>query len=130
MRQVSCEKKELKNVHVPLFELSSTWTLSSQPHVKSTRTKKTVEEEEALEDRNRKIGELFEWVGMACLGSQRFGFFFFFGILSMIYLLDSMLTIGWIRMFASMNHQRLLVYRTLLTSGGEVFCVLISYKRY
>jgi hypothetical protein len=78
MRQVSCEKKELKNVHVPLFELSSTWTLSSQPHVKSTRTKKKVEEEEALEDRNRKIGELFEWVGMACLGSQRFGFFFLF----------------------------------------------------
>jgi len=83
MRQVRCEKKELENVHVPFFELSSTWTLSnsnsnsssnsssSQPpsHVKSTRTKKSVEEEE--EDRNRKLGELFEWVGMACLGSQR-----------------------------------------------------------
>ena len=71
MRRVRCEKRELKDVHVP--SKLPTWTLSSQPHVKST-TKKTIEEEEALEDWNREIGELFEWVGMACLGSQRFGF--------------------------------------------------------
>lgn len=73
MRQVRCEKKELKDVHVP--SKLPTWTLSNQPHVKST-TKKSVEEEEALEDWNREIGELFEWLGMACLGSQRFGFLF------------------------------------------------------
>ena len=72
MRQVRCEKTELKNVHVPLFELPTL----SQPHLKLT-TKKSVEEEEALQDRNRKIGELFEWLGMACLGSQRFKFFLF-----------------------------------------------------
>jgi len=65
MHQVRCERRELKDVHVPL----PTRTLSSQPHVKST--KKSVEEEEALEDWNSKIGKLFEWVGMACLGSQR-----------------------------------------------------------
>lgn len=70
MRQVKCKKTELKDVHVPFFELPTpTWT---QPHV---TTKKSVEEEEVLEDRNRKIGELFEWLGMACLGSQRFSFF-------------------------------------------------------
>ena len=82
MRQVRCDKTELKDVHVPFFELPPTWTrtLSShhQPHVKLATTKKSVEEEEALEDRNRKIGELFEWLGMACLGSQRFSFLFFF----------------------------------------------------
>ena len=72
MRQVRCEKIELKDVHVPLFELPT----SSQPHLKLTRTKKSVEEEEALEDWNREIGELFEWLGMACLGSQRFSFLF------------------------------------------------------
>lgn len=65
MRQVGCERTELKDVHVP----SPTRTLSSRPHVKST--KKSIEEEEALEDWNREIGQLFEWVGMACLGSQR-----------------------------------------------------------
>ena len=52
-------------MHVPLLA----GTLSRQPHV--TSMKKSVEEEEALEDWNRKIGEVFEWVGMACLGSQR-----------------------------------------------------------
>ena len=71
MRRVRCEKMELKDVHVP--SKLPTRTFSSQPHVKST-TKKSVEEEEAMEDWNREIGELFEWVGMACLGSQRFGF--------------------------------------------------------
>ena len=75
IRQVKCEKKELKDVHVPLFELPGPTSTSSQPHVKST-TKKTVEDEEALEDHSRKIGELFEWIGMACLGSQRFSFSF------------------------------------------------------
>lgn len=78
MRQVGCKKKELKDVHVPLFELSTLWTLSSQPHVKSTTKRRSVEEEEALEDRNHKIGEFFEWLGMACLGSQRFSFSLFF----------------------------------------------------
>ncbi|KAF8809507.1 hypothetical protein BYT27DRAFT_7222422 [Phlegmacium glaucopus] len=63
MRQVRCERTELKDVHMPLP------TLSSQPRAQPT--KKSVEEEEALEDWNRKIGELFEWVGMACLGAQR-----------------------------------------------------------
>jgi len=66
MRQVKCERRELRDVHVPL----PTGTLvSSQPVLKST--KRSVEEEEALEDWNHKIAELFEWVGMACLGSQR-----------------------------------------------------------
>ena len=80
MRRVRCEKKELKDVHVPLsFRVELHPTSKSQPHVKSTTTtkKKSVEEEEALEDLNRKIGELFEWIGMACLGSQRFSFLFF-----------------------------------------------------
>jgi len=63
MRQVRCERTELKDVHVPLP------ILSNQPHLNSTT--KSVEEEEALEDWDRKIGELFEWVGMACLGAQR-----------------------------------------------------------
>ena len=70
MRQVRCERTELKDVHVPL----PTRILSSQPlfNVKSTR-KSIVEEQEqeVLEDWNYRIGELFEWVGMACLGAQR-----------------------------------------------------------
>jgi ribonuclease P/MRP protein subunit RPP40 len=61
IRQVRCEKTELKDVHVPLA------LLSNQPHVKS-RKESSMEE---AEDWNLKIGELFEWVGMACLGSQR-----------------------------------------------------------
>lgn len=78
MRQIRCKKTELKDVLVPFDLKLPTWTLSKQqlaPHVKST-TKKSVKEE-ALEDRNRKIEELFEWLGMACLGSQRFSFLFF-----------------------------------------------------
>ena len=79
MRQVRCKKTELKDVHVPEFNLKllPTWT-QGQLHVKLTTKKKSVEEEEVLEDRNRRIGELFEWLGMACLGSQRFSFFFLF----------------------------------------------------
>ena len=55
MHQVRCEKKELKDVHMPL-------------PTQLPQSIKSVEEEE---DQNRKIEELFEWVGMACLGSQR-----------------------------------------------------------
>lgn len=70
IRQVRCERSEMKDVHVPL----PTGTLSSQPHTSHSHlksTKKSVAEEEALEDWNRQMGELFEWVGMACLGAQR-----------------------------------------------------------
>lgn len=60
----------MKDVHVPL----PTGTLSSQLHKSHSHLKSTkgsVAEEEALEDWNRQMGELFEWVGMACLGAQR-----------------------------------------------------------
>lgn len=78
MRQVRCERTELKDVHVPL----PIQILSSQPRLKPT--KRSIEEEEALEDWNRRTADLFEWVGMACLGSQRWSLFFFFPLNQML----------------------------------------------
>lgn len=61
----------------------------------TTITKKSVEEQETLEDRNRKYENLL--IGLACLGSRRFSFslsFFFFAIYHNPILLDCMLTTG------------------------------------
>lgn len=75
MHAIRAEKHELKDVYVPVPGLCSRPT----PPAKAQSKKKPSSEgdaesdaqTEAAEDWDCRIESLFEWVGMACLGSQR-----------------------------------------------------------
>ena len=56
---VSCERRELKNVQIPLLNIKP------RPQVSKS------DDNDAMDEWNRDAGALFEWVGLACLGSQR-----------------------------------------------------------
>ena len=72
---VRAEKRELKDVYVPVPSLCTRPTLP----VKTQSKKKPGPEgdaefdaqTEAVDDWDCRMETLFEWVGMACLGSQR-----------------------------------------------------------
>ena len=59
--RVSCERRESKNVHIPLLNIKP------RPIV----SKSDDNDDDAMDEWNRDAGALFEWVGLACLGSQR-----------------------------------------------------------
>ncbi|KDR80766.1 hypothetical protein GALMADRAFT_264719 [Galerina marginata CBS 339.88] len=69
LHRVQCKKKELQDVHLPVPSLSSREDLPSSS--RSEPKGKSKDDEDLLDDWNRRIGSLFEWVGMACLGAQR-----------------------------------------------------------
>lgn len=72
---VRVEKRELKDIYVPVPSLCTRPT----PPLKTQSKKKLGTEgdaefdaqTEAVEDWDCRMETLFEWVGMACLGSQR-----------------------------------------------------------
>ena len=61
----------MSDVHIP------TPSLSPRPVPQKSKGSKSAEndEDDALEDWNIHIESLFEWVGMACLGAQRWAHF-------------------------------------------------------
>jgi len=63
IRHVECETREMCDVHVPTVS----WTTFDCPdHAPPPDSA-----DDALDDWNQRIQSMFEWVGMACLGAQR-----------------------------------------------------------
>ncbi|KIK01456.1 hypothetical protein K443DRAFT_564736 [Laccaria amethystina LaAM-08-1] len=58
---VPCERRELKDVHIPLLNIKP------RPKV----SKSDDDDNDVMDEWNRDAGALFEWIGLACLGSQR-----------------------------------------------------------
>jgi len=69
--RVQCKKRELKDVHVPIPRLSSRPEPAPTPRGSDRDLEDT---EEGLVEWDDRVQSLFEWVGMACLGAQRFDF--------------------------------------------------------
>lgn len=61
---VKCQVRELSNIHVPNV-------VSIPPRPSTGKPKASSPDAELLEDWNTDMADLFEWVGMACLGAQR-----------------------------------------------------------
>jgi len=71
VHQVQCKTRELKNVHVPVPGLSP----RPEPNLILRGSNRVLEDsEEGLLDWDDRVQSLFEWIGMACLGAQRFDF--------------------------------------------------------
>ena len=71
VHQVQCKTRELKNVHVPVPGLSP----RPEPTLILRGSNRVLEDsEEGLLDWDDRVQSLFEWIGMACLGAQRFDF--------------------------------------------------------
>ena len=70
VHRVQCKTRELKNVHVPIPELSP----RPEPTPILSGSNCSLEDSEGLVDWDDRVQSLFEWIGMACLGAQRFNF--------------------------------------------------------
>ncbi|KAF8967763.1 ribonuclease P 40kDa subunit-domain-containing protein [Flammula alnicola] len=69
LHRVQCKKKELQDLYVPVPSLSPPPETSLK--AKSKKGSVAEHDEEILDDWNRRVESLFEWIGMAGLGAQR-----------------------------------------------------------
>ena len=70
--RVQCKKKELKDVHVPI---AAGLFPRPEPAPKLKGSNKILEDtEDNLLEWDTRIQALFEWIGMASLGAQRYDF--------------------------------------------------------
>lgn len=140
------------NIHTPQFSLSPRPSVKSRPNKKRKlahsegakvaepmdmdSVERDVDEpqlEDAIEDWEVKMGELFEWVGMVGLGAQR-------SVLHVVMLRHTnpssvlSLLVAYkpttvsIRLLPSIRHPLSSTFEKLLTSSGKASCIQYSYS--
>ncbi|GLB41658.1 putative ribonuclease P 40kDa (Rpp40) subunit [Lyophyllum shimeji] len=71
VREVHCQMTKFDDVHIPVPSLRQHPSAPQSRTSASPAARAAGDEEDEVEDWNTEMAALFEWVGMACLGSQR-----------------------------------------------------------